>query len=128
KAILEQALSDGLARDVTLVVGARTRRDLYALDAVAALDERWRGRFTFVPVLSQEPEGSSWSRLRGHVTEYLRGSAGALADCAAYLCGPPGMIDAALDVLQGIIPPEHVHYDRFLDRSSVLLAAASKAA
>lgn len=126
KAILEQGLSDGLDRDVTLIVGARTRRDLYALDAIASIEKQWRGRFSFVPVLSQEPEGSDWKGRRGHVTDYLRESAANLADCAAYLCGPPGMIDAALAVLRGRIPQTHLHHDRFLDRGS--LAVASKVA
>ncbi|WP_437328581.1 2Fe-2S iron-sulfur cluster-binding protein [Sorangium sp. So ce381] len=124
KAILEQAISDGLGRDVTLVVGARTQKDLYALDAIASIRERWRGRFAFVPVLSQEPEGSRWTGREGHVTDYLREVAASLDECAAYLCGSPGMIDAALDLLRGRIPPEHLHYDRFLDRGSVALAAS----
>jgi toluene methyl-monooxygenase electron transfer component len=119
KAILEQGLADGLICDVTLVVGARTCRDLYALDFIASIRERWRGRFTFVPVLSQEPEGSAWSGRRGHVTDYLRESAANLAHCAAYLCGPPGMIDASIDVLRGRIPQKHLHHDRFLDRGSL---------
>ncbi|MDC0683374.1 2Fe-2S iron-sulfur cluster binding domain-containing protein [Sorangium atrum] len=127
KAILEQGISDGLARDVTLVVGARTRQDLYALDAIASIKKRWRGRFVFVPVLSQEPEGSSWTGRKGHVTDYLRGVAAGHADCAAYVCGPPGMIDAALDVLRGEIPPKHLHHDRFLDRGSVAGAASAVA-
>ncbi|WP_438000583.1 2Fe-2S iron-sulfur cluster binding domain-containing protein [Sorangium sp. So ce185] len=121
-AILEQGISDGLARDVTLVVGARTQEDLYGLDTIASIEERWRGRFAFVPVLSREPAGSSWTGREGHVTDYLREVAAAHADRAAYLCGPPGMIDAALDVLRGVIPPDHLHYDRFLDRGSIALA------
>lgn len=124
KAILEEGISRGLARDATLVVGARSQQDLYALDAIALIRARWRGRFTFVPVLSREPEGSSWTGRKGYVTDYLREAAAAHADCAAYLCGPPGMIDAALDVLRGRIPPAHVHCDRFWDRGSVALAAA----
>ena len=123
EAILEQGILDGVARDVTLIVGARTQRDLYALDAIASIQERWRGRFSFVPVLSQEPESSGWRGRRGHVTDVLREAAPSLAACAAYVCGPPGMIDAALDVLRDRIPPEHVHHDRFLDRSSLALAA-----
>ncbi|WP_437603672.1 2Fe-2S iron-sulfur cluster binding domain-containing protein [Sorangium sp. So ce590] len=126
-AILEQGISDGLARDVTLVVGARTRQDLYALDAIASIEARWRGRFAFVPVLSREPEGSSWTGRKGHVTDYLREVAVAHADRAAYLCGPPGMIDGALDVLRGTIPPDHVHCDKFLDRGSIALATSAGA-
>jgi CDP-4-dehydro-6-deoxyglucose reductase len=127
-AILEQGLADGLARDVTLVVGARTRRDLYALDAIASIQERWRGRFAFIPVLSGEPAGSGWDGRRGYVTDYLREDAVELAGCAAYLCGPPGMIDAALAVLRDSIPARYLHHDRFLDRGSIALAAASPGA
>lgn len=127
KAILEQGIADGLARDVTLVVGARTQQDLYALDAVASIEERWRGRFAFVPVLSQEPEGSRWAGRRGRVTDYLREVDAGHADCAAYVCGPPGMIDAVLDALRGEVPPKHLHCDRFLDRGSVALAASAAA-
>ncbi|APR80786.1 CDP-6-deoxy-delta-3,4-glucoseen reductase-like protein [Minicystis rosea] len=125
QAILEQGLSEGLARDVTLLVGARAQQDLYARAAIASLQHRWRGRFTFVPILSQEPEGSGWEGRRGHVTDYLREQAERLADCAAYLCGPPGMIDAALDLLRARIPPSHLHHDRFLDRSSMTSGAAN---
>lgn len=124
KAILEQGISSGLARDVTLIVGARSQQDLYALDAVSSIEARWRGRFAFVPVLSREPEGSGWTGRNGHVTDYLREVAAAHARCAAYLCGPPGMIDGALDVLRGRTPPEHVHCDGFWDRGSVALAAS----
>lgn len=124
QAILEQGLSDGLTRDVTLVVGARTQRDLYARGTLSTVKERWRGRFDFVPVLSREPEGSGWKGRRGRVTGHLREHAADLAGCAAYLCGPPGMIDGAIDALRGWIPPEHLHHDRFLDRGSAALALA----
>ncbi|CAN92528.1 putative oxidoreductase [Sorangium cellulosum So ce56] len=91
------------------------------------IEERWRGRFAFVPVLSQEPEGSSWTGRKGHVTDYVREVAVAHADRAAYLCGPPGMIDAALEVLRGTIPPDHLHCDKFLDRGSIALATSAGA-
>lgn len=127
KAILEQGLSEGLARDVTLVVGARTQKDLYALDAIAAIAVQWRGQFAFVPVLSEEPEASGWRGQRGLVTAYLHERAADLAGSAAYLCGPPRMIDAALHLLRDRIPPEHVHFDRFLDRGSAAHIASRPA-
>jgi toluene methyl-monooxygenase electron transfer component len=126
KAILEQAVVDGLDHDVTLVIGARTQQDVYALRAVASIVVEWRATFDLVPVLSREPNGSNWKGRRGHVTDYLRENATGLANCAAYLCGPPGMIDAAIDVLRERVPVEHLHSDRFLDRGSAALAANSK--
>ncbi|MDI3286075.1 2Fe-2S iron-sulfur cluster binding domain-containing protein [Polyangium sp. 15x6] len=127
KAILEQGLAEGFTHDVTLVVGARTRRDLYAIDSILAIQERWHGSFAFVPVLSQESEDSAWRGRRGRVTDYLREREKSLADCAAYLCGPPAMIDSALEVLRHRIPPKHLHHDRFLDRGSIATAASAVA-
>lgn len=37
-----------------------------------------------------------------------------------YLCGPPGMIDAAIDVLHSKgIGADDIHLDKFLDASSI---------
>ncbi|MDI1442530.1 2Fe-2S iron-sulfur cluster binding domain-containing protein [Polyangium sp. 6x1] len=127
KAILEQGLAEGFTQDVTLVVGARTRRDLYAIESILAIQQRWHGWFTFVPVLSKESESSTWGGRRGRVTDYLRERETSLADCAAYLCGPPAMIDSALEVLRHRIPAKHLHHDRFLDRGSMAPAASAVA-
>lgn len=116
-AMLEHAADAGVARSVTLVFGARAERDLYALDAIDALAARWKGSFRFVPVLSEEAEGTSWAGARGLVTEVLSSLVDASAH--AYLCGPPAMIDAALGVLdaEGVT---HVHFDRFTTRADAL--------
>lgn len=115
-AMLEHAAEAGVSRAVTLVFGARTQRDLYALEAIDALARRWKGELRFVPVLSDEPEGSSWEGARGLVTDVLP----ALVDPAAhaYLCGPPAMIDASLDVLHAHgVARANVHFDRFTTRA-----------
>lgn len=125
-AILEQALEAGTKRAVTLLFGARTQRDLYALEAIAELQQRWPAAFAFHPVLSEEPPDSTWHGLRGLVTEHLHTECvPELAACHAYLCGPPAMIDAALARLsQAGIPHAHLHYDKFLDARDLLGDAA----
>lgn len=119
--VLEAAANAGVARDAVFLFGARTRADLYQLDAIAAIGARWAGQFSFVPVLSHEPADSGWTGARGFVTEYL--AAPHVPDLAArhaYLCGPPPMIDAALAVLSAAsVADGHVHYDKFLDSSSL---------
>jgi NAD(P)H-flavin reductase/ferredoxin len=119
QAILEQAASEDVARDAALFFGARKREDLYALDAIVELANRWRGRFSFVPVLSAEPDDSDWPGERGFVTEAVRRSLGrSIAAHHVYLCGPPPMVDAALSIVRDAgTPAEHVHFDKFLDRS-----------
>ena len=100
KAILEQAHRDGCTRDAILLFGARTARDLYALQEIETIAAGWMGCFRFVPVLSHEPESSDWSGARGLVTDGLQTRLPDLHTREAYLCGPPAMVDAATDALR----------------------------
>ncbi len=118
KALLEQAVADGAQRDCTYLFGARTQKDLYCQDDMAQIASQWKGTFRFIPVLSNEPEDSDWTGPRGLVTEFLSREIADLATCHAYMCGPPPMLDAAIEVLkQAGISAEHIHFDKFLDKS-----------
>lgn len=120
--LLEDARERGVSRPVTLLFGARSQRDLYALDSIRALAADWPAAFDFVPVLSDEPEDSDWAGERGFVTTLL--NAGLTADCHAYLCGPPPMIDAATVLLQEQgVAREHIHADRFTTQHDLLATA-----
>ncbi len=111
-AILEAAADEGIQRPVTVLFGARTRDDLYALDTLQQLADRWADRFTVVPVLSHEPDDSDWTGERGLVTTFM--ARHLTPDTHAYLCGPPAMVDAALVPLRdAAVPVEHIHFDRF---------------
>ena len=120
-ALLEAAVAEGVQRDAVLLFGARAQRDLYCVDAVDAIAARWRGAFRFVPILSEEPIASSWQGARGLVTDPIQpAQIPALSAHHAYLCGPPAMIDAAIEILVAVgLPLEHIHYDKFLDASSL---------
>lgn len=111
-AMLHEAVAAGVSRDATLLFGARTAADLYALDEIEAIARAWRGAFRFVPVLSSAADDASWTGERGLVTGLLPGL---LSDGAhAYLCGPPAMIDGALALLgERGVPRAHIHFDRF---------------
>lgn len=117
KAMLEQARHDQVARDVTLLVGARTQADLYGMADLENLARRWLTRFRIVPVLSEEPAASGWTGRRGLVTSALADIAD-LSAHEAYMCGPPPMIDAAEAALRAAgVPASRIHHDKFLDRS-----------
>jgi xylene monooxygenase electron transfer component len=122
KALLEHAANVGCARDVVFLFGARSQRDLYCLDAMESVAARWHPEHSmrFLPILSDEPEGSDWAGPRGLVTEQIGQQDLDWSRAQGYLCGPPGMIDAAIDVLhaQGI-GPDAIHFDKFLDASSI---------
>jgi NAD(P)H-flavin reductase/ferredoxin len=119
KAILEQALFEGVERDVYYFFGARRQADLYALDEIEAIGSRWHGRFEFVTVLSDESEASEWQGPRGFVTDYVGSSADLpFGESEAYLCGPPPMVDAAIKLfLERGMDPNRIFFDKFLDRS-----------
>jgi NAD(P)H-flavin reductase/ferredoxin len=119
KAVLEQALADGIERDVAYFFGARRQEDLYCLDDVLRLQKGWRGRFEFIPVLSGEHDGSDWRGARGFVAEHMAEILGErIQDHHVYMCGPPPMIDSAEKIVrQAGVNPAHIHFDKFYDRS-----------
>ena len=102
--------------------GARTQQDLYCLEDMQALQQSWNsgGHMQFLPVLSDEPADSDWQGLRGLVTEHLQDGLSDYAQAQAYLCGPPPMIDAAINTLvaQGV-SKDAIYFDKFLDASSM---------
>lgn len=111
--MLNQAINeDHKLRDVTLIFGARTQKDLYMIEEIKAVQAAWCGIFNFITVLSEEPEDSGWKGDRGLVTDHV---AATISDgFQAYLCGPPGMIDAAENTLKGYgMAQKEIYADRF---------------
>lgn len=113
--ILEDMKRRGDRRPVTVLFGARSQKDLYALDEMAAHQNDWP-TFRFVPVLSEADASQPWDGCTGLVTEHIPELLGSAT--SAYLCGPPGMIDSAIDVLRKHgIAEEQLFADRFVDRT-----------
>ena len=111
-AILGEALAQGGARPVTLLFGARTRADLYCLDEIREMARRWRAPFIFEPVLSQAGDDGEWNGRTGWVADHIPETLA--PGTSALLCGPPGMIDAAVERLtRAGFPRESIHADRF---------------
>jgi len=117
--LLEDAANREVARDAILLFGGRGERDLYCLDEIAAIAARWRGRFDFRPVLSEE---RAPGRLHGLVTREIPGAIadlGGTAGLQGYLCGPPPMIDAGVAAISAAgAALGDIHYDKFTDASS----------
>jgi NAD(P)H-flavin reductase len=122
-AILEDACTQGVARDCYFFYGARSVADLYFLDEINTLISNWNPRhvFRFVPVLSAEPSASAWQGPRGFVSDAAVASL-RLLECfdwsasTAFLCGPPPMIDAAIAQLIGAgLSLQNCRFDRFDD-------------
>lgn len=113
RSIFHDMLKKGIRRPALFFFGARTRQDLFLLDEWAEFAQKapW---FEFVPVLSHEPERSPWTGERGMVTDAVARRLPDLAGQEAYLCGSPGMLDAAMAVLTARgMSADRVFYDKF---------------
>lgn len=111
-AMLGERLEAGEARPVHLYFGARAREDLYEREVIDRLQAEWGSSFRFFPVLSAEPAGSEWLGARGLVADFISPEFAKTSD--AYLCGPPPMVDAALEkLLSAGVQRERIRADRF---------------
>lgn len=100
-------------RAVTFYYGARTRKDLFYLDEFKALEERLPG-FRFVPALSEAAEDDEWEGEVGFVSDVVDRLEDDLSNHDAYLCGPPPMIDAGIEVLEAKgVPEDRIYFDKF---------------
>jgi phenol hydroxylase P5 protein len=92
-------LEEGSELPITLVYGQRTREELYHHDMLSGLAAK-HSNFSYVPALSNEPEGSEWAGFRGFVHDAAKAHfANDFRGHKAYLCGPPLMIDACISTL-----------------------------
>ena len=121
-AILKEAIAAGVTRPATLLFGARERRDLYALDEIEEIAREWKGEFRFVPVLSDAEGDTSWTGACGMVTEKIPELL--QRRTRSYLCGPPAMIDAAIELLveQGV-RRRNIYFDRFTTQADIVASA-----
>ena len=114
--VLEDMRMRRIRRPCTLLFGARTQADLYALDQIRNIVGSWLESFEFIPVLSQEPDASDWTGARGFVTDFISKAQLQWPSAEGYLCGPPPMIDAGIEKLVELgIPLQNVFYDKFTD-------------
>lgn len=105
----------GDTRPIRFFYGARTPADLFHLDELTALGERLAD-FRFLAALSHVGAADTEGHEHGLVTEVVeRHLGGDIGGHDAYLCGPPPMIDAALELLEdhGLKERVTIHYDKF---------------
>ncbi|MCB1887144.1 MAG: 2Fe-2S iron-sulfur cluster binding domain-containing protein [Rhodocyclaceae bacterium] len=115
RSMILDLLEEGCELPITLVYGQRSRDELYYHDAFVALAEK-HANFTYVPALSDEPEGSDWDGFRGYVHEAAKAHFdNDFRDHKAYLCGPPLMIDACITTLmQGRLFERDIYTEKFI--------------
>ncbi|MEM7540786.1 MAG: 2Fe-2S iron-sulfur cluster binding domain-containing protein [Pseudomonadota bacterium] len=114
-AALEELAAFGEPPPVTFIYAARDQQHLYMKERLALLAASWPGTFRFEAILSREDPNSAWRGLRGHIFDHLANLLPSPNTRRAYLCGPPGLVDATeLALLKAGWAPSAVTADRFL--------------
>lgn len=95
KAIAKAALQDDPDREIHLYHGVRTRAELYDVDFWEGLAATYPG-VRYIPCLSRE----QWSGRTGYVGDAMMEDISSCRNHAAYLCGPPAMVEAGVKALK----------------------------
>ena len=100
------------ARKATFYYGARRRQDLCFEKELHELEQTLPD-FTFVPALS-EPGDEDWAGETGLITDVVCRREKDLAGADVYVCGPPPMVEAALELLPALgVADKRIFYDKF---------------
>lgn len=114
RAMVHELVAKQNERKVVFFYGARTDRDLFLVDEFREIESQ-NGWFEFVPVLSEAERCEKWDGETGLVTEAVARRFDNFRGHEGYLCGPPAMIDAAIELLTGSgCKSRHIFFDRFV--------------
>lgn len=111
RCIVETALRDDPGRELHLYFGARDEPDIYLEDRFVELLEKHRN-FSFTPVLSAP--SADTPRRTGFVHEAVATDIPSFQGWKAYLCGPPPMVNAMVELLRERgLSEDDIHADAF---------------
>ncbi|AQT69487.1 Xylene monooxygenase electron transfer component [Anaerohalosphaera lusitana] len=113
KCILHHMKNMDIQRPATYFFGANKVKELFLLDEMKQFEQEL-ANFKFVPVVASPEEDEQWDGETGLVTDAVRRNVSNAAECEAYLCGSPGMIDASVKVLGELgMAEDKIFYDKF---------------
>lgn len=111
--LLRTLAASGSTRKTKFYYGARAKRDLCFEEELRGLSESLRN-FTYVPALSEPGDDEDWVGEVGLITDIVKQHETDLAGTDAYVCGPPPMVEAAMETLSGLGASEKtIYYDKF---------------
>lgn len=110
--VLRELAERGSQRPVRFFYGARGEQDLFDLEQIEQLGSRLAD-FRFTPVLSEAEWEGECGLVHDAVGRFLSGES--LEEPEAYLCGPPPMIDAAVELLTDVhgVDTSDILFDKF---------------
>ncbi|WP_417583770.1 NADH:ubiquinone reductase (Na(+)-transporting) subunit F [Nitrincola sp.] len=108
-------LEQGDTRQIYLFQGARNLSELYNRERLEALTQT-HANFHYIPALNEPTDADGWTGFTGFVHEAAKDYFdGRFNGHKAYLCGPPPMINAAINTLmQGRVFEADIHMEKFL--------------
>jgi Na+-transporting NADH:ubiquinone oxidoreductase subunit F len=113
KCILHHMKNTGNNRKATYYFGANKVNELCLLDLMRSFETELED-FKFIPVVADPQENENWDGEKGLVTEAVKRNLKNASECEAYLCGSPGMIDAAIKTLIELgMKEENIFFDKF---------------
>jgi len=111
-ALLRSMAERGIERKATFYYGARRGHDLCFEKELRSLEETLAD-FRYAPALS-EPGDEAWDGEVGLITDVVRRRERDLTGADAYVCGPPPMVEAALELLPELgVAEKRIFYDKF---------------
>jgi NAD(P)H-flavin reductase/ferredoxin len=111
--MLTDLAEKGNVRPVTFLFGARRQQDLYFQDRLESLRRSMPTLETVFAISDEQSEG--WLGETGLVTEALARRMPTLKNYDAYLCGPAGMIEAAITLLiERGVRERNIYLDAFV--------------
>jgi len=111
--VLRSLAERGSTRKATYYYGARSQRDLCFEKELYALTDSLPN-FRYIPALSEADDDEAWEGEVGLITDIVRKYETDLSGADSYVCGPPPMVEAAMDVLTSLGAPEkNIYYDKF---------------
>jgi Na+-transporting NADH:ubiquinone oxidoreductase subunit F len=113
KAMLCDMQERKIRRNVRYFFGARSRRDLFLMDKMQALQQSLPD-FRFIPALARPVPEDQWTGETGTIAEVLGRHLGNPCPGEAYLCGSPAMIQTCVRILQERgVAKDRIFYDTF---------------
>ncbi len=113
KCILHDMKNKGIKRSAAYYFGANVVKELFLSDLMHEFESNLDD-FKYVPVVATPEESEKWEGQKGLVTQAVQKDLKDASGHEAYLCGSPGMIDAAIKVLKELgMSEDKIFYDKF---------------
>lgn len=111
--MLADAAERKLPKEITLIFGGVSKKDIYELEKIAELGSALPN-FRFIPALSKPLDDDGWEGETGLITDVALRHFPDMSGIEAYLCGSPGMIGACAECFKKAgLAESKIFFDQF---------------